>query len=77
MHYKLMASFEDENVFYLWAQYSLETITAPHKGAEALVSGSSYISEEMNWGRFAPLPLVIAPAVNLSVCFRSYWSSHI
>lgn len=39
MHYKLMASCEDENVFYLWSQNSLETITAPHKGGEALVPG--------------------------------------
>lgn len=39
MHYKLMVGCEDENVFYLWAQNSLETITAPRKGAEALVSG--------------------------------------
>lgn len=29
----------DLNVFYLWAQNSLETITAPCKGLEVLVPG--------------------------------------
>lgn len=35
-----MVSCEDENVFYLQAQNSLESITAPHKGVEALLPGN-------------------------------------
>lgn len=35
----LMAGCEDENVFYLRAQNSLETVTAQRMGGEALVPG--------------------------------------